>query len=125
MRQAFIKQKGGERRLGLVHQSPRQLGIWRAAIAWKAKAELHGEPSPFLLNPDAPVRLTMAFFVLQAKRSKKITLRPDLDKLVRSVLDALTGIVYKDDSQVSELTASKRLVRDPKEAMLVLVWGAA
>lgn len=33
--------------------------------------------------------------------------RPDLDKLVRAVLDALTGTVWKDDSQVVALTADK------------------
>ena len=32
---------------------------------------------------------------------------PDLDKLVRAVLDALTGYAYLDDSQVYEVRASK------------------
>ena len=35
------------------------------------------------------------------------TKKPDLDKLVRAVFDALTGIVWKDDSQVIEVLASK------------------
>ena len=35
--------------------------------------------------------------------------RPDLDKLIRAVLDALGSAgVFKDDSQVVQLTASKR-----------------
>jgi Holliday junction resolvase RusA-like endonuclease len=33
--------------------------------------------------------------------------RPDLDKLVRALGDALTGIVLVDDAQVAELAASK------------------
>lgn len=33
--------------------------------------------------------------------------KPDLDKLVRCVKDALTGVVWKDDSQVSVVRASK------------------
>ncbi len=33
--------------------------------------------------------------------------RPDIDKLARAVLDALTGIVYSDDSCVVELIARK------------------
>ena len=33
--------------------------------------------------------------------------RPDLDKLVRAVLDAMTGIVYEDDAQVAEVNAEK------------------
>lgn len=36
------------------------------------------------------------------------TTKPDLDKLIRSVLDALTGVVFVDDAQVVRLVASKR-----------------
>ena len=32
---------------------------------------------------------------------------PDLDKLIRGVLDALTAVVYRDDSQVTRITAQK------------------
>jgi len=34
--------------------------------------------------------------------------KPDVDKLCRAVLDALTGILYHDDAQVISLNASKR-----------------
>jgi Holliday junction resolvase RusA-like endonuclease len=34
--------------------------------------------------------------------------KPDIDKLARAVLDALTGVMFHDDSQVVELTVSKR-----------------
>ena len=37
---------------------------------------------------------------------KPIT-KPDLDNIAKLVLDALNGIVYKDDSQVVELSISK------------------
>lgn len=33
--------------------------------------------------------------------------RPDLDKLLRGLLDALTGVAFKDDSQVSDIDARK------------------
>ncbi|MDY0037975.1 MAG: RusA family crossover junction endodeoxyribonuclease [Zoogloea oleivorans] len=33
--------------------------------------------------------------------------KPDLDKLIRCVLDALTGVAWHDDSQVFEVRASK------------------
>lgn len=35
--------------------------------------------------------------------------KPDLDKLARAILDALTHTVIADDSQVVNLRASKRL----------------
>lgn len=39
--------------------------------------------------------------------------RPDLDKLVRALLDALTGVAFKDDSQVVDLDAAKRYSDPP------------
>ncbi len=38
--------------------------------------------------------------------------KPDLDKLTRAVLDALTGIVWRDDSQVVRLIVSKHYADD-------------
>ena len=32
----------------------------------------------------------------------------DVDKLVRAIFDAMTGIVYKDDSQVCDSSEQKR-----------------
>jgi crossover junction endodeoxyribonuclease RusA len=34
--------------------------------------------------------------------------KPDLDKLVRAVLDALTGIAWRDDAQVVSIQTTKR-----------------
>lgn len=36
----------------------------------------------------------------------KVTV-PDLDKLLRAVLDSLTGVVYKDDCQVTRIVSEK------------------
>lgn len=44
--------------------------------------------------------------------------RPDLDKLLRAVGDALTGIVWRDDSQVASIVASK--VYGPPGATLLV-----
>jgi Holliday junction resolvase RusA-like endonuclease len=35
------------------------------------------------------------------------TVPPDLDKLIRAVLDAMTAIAYLDDGQVTEINAVK------------------
>lgn len=34
--------------------------------------------------------------------------RPDVDKLARALLDALAGIAFEDDGQVTEMTTCKR-----------------
>jgi Holliday junction resolvase RusA-like endonuclease len=41
------------------------------------------------------------------KKVRYHTKKPDIDKLARAVLDALTGVLWKDDSQVVQLTAWK------------------
>lgn len=48
--------------------------------------------------------------------------KPDLDKLVRSTLDALTGVVFADDAQVVEVTARKLY---GSIGAIVAVWEAA
>ena len=45
--------------------------------------------------------------------------RPDIDKLVRAVLDALTMRVWRDDGQVVEVKASKRYSECPGVTIMV------
>ena len=44
--------------------------------------------------------------------------KPDLDKLLRAVGDALSGIVWRDDSQVVSVSASKLYTEGPPEAAI-------
>jgi crossover junction endodeoxyribonuclease RusA len=59
-----------------------------------------------------PVRLTAIFDmprpVSLPKRVIAATKKPDLDKLARAIKDAMTGVVWQDDSQVVALLVSKR-----------------
>jgi Holliday junction resolvase RusA-like endonuclease len=81
---------------------------WRKLVADLARLEMrkhHFVP----IGKNIPVRLTLDFYFDKepsVKRLDKIT-KPDLDKLVRSVGDAFTGIVFDDDAQVTELIARK------------------
>ena len=75
-------------------------------VALAAMRDLGMEPIP----AKQAVSLTAKFYFQRPKSKKKdaaMTVRPDLDKIVRSTFDALTGIVFGDDSQVTELTATK------------------
>jgi len=65
-----------------------------------------------VLNYSGPVSVVIQFILpepkhIPANRENRPTVRPDLDKLARAVLDALTGAAYKDDSQVVVLHATK------------------
>lgn len=50
---------------------------------------------------------TITVEALPEDRTQVIT-RPDIDKTIRSSLDALSGIAFADDGQVTEVVASKR-----------------
>lgn len=45
--------------------------------------------------------------VMKATAPMRHTQKPDIDKLSRAVLDALTGVVWVDDDQIDLLVASK------------------
>ncbi len=70
------------------------------------KAALKGKVDELYLGP---VYVDISFHMKRGKTVKREspTTRPDIDKMVRCVLDALTGTIYKDDSQVTMLRASK------------------
>lgn len=90
---------------------------WQRSIAAEARGV-----APGLL--DGAVRVELWFSMPRPKSHGKpgrkswaaehVT-RPDLDKLVRTVLDALTGIVWADDSQVVEVAARKCYADDSGE----------
>lgn len=51
--------------------------------------------------------------------------KPDVDKIARGVLDALTGTVYLDDAQVAAVSATKMYAEpgEPARAFIVVKWG--
>lgn len=57
------------------------------------------------------VAVTCNFFFIRPKSIKKNvthkTTKPDIDKCARSILDSLTGVCFRDDSQVVSLLATK------------------
>lgn len=79
---------------------------WREAV--QDAAVTHGcQPL------DGPVSVRLTFLMPRPKAMPKkanltMTKKPDLDKLARAVLDALTGVCFDDDSQVTRLLVVKR-----------------
>lgn len=112
------RRKDGSRYASVHYRVGTKLHAWRRAISVAARAEWGDEMTYH------PVRLTLVFYMKRplshyvglAGDIKIAYLRvahdtvPDLDKLVRAVMDALTECVYSDDSQVVDVSASKRYV---------------
>jgi len=70
-----------------------------------------------------PVRVELLFYFNRPKTVKRehMSVKPDIDKLSRSVLDCLSGRVIKDDSQVIILNARKEYT-DKSPGVLVRVY---
>lgn len=88
-------------RPGVRYLKADELYEWRASVARACPIDAP-EPGAY--------RVSITFHIERPKSVKRSmpTVYPDLDKLVRGVLDALTGRVWADDAQVCELVASKR-----------------
>lgn len=91
--------RGG--RIVLVETS-KGLKSWRETIAHVAK----------LTNPEVTtqaVKLDLLFLLPAPKKPVRRfpTTKPDLDKLARACLDALSGVYYVDDAQVVALDLQK------------------
>lgn len=79
---------------------------WREAVA-RIAGENIDEPK------EGPIRLVLEFIMPRTKAmgnkvAQPMTQKPDLDKLIRSTCDGLTGPGYVDDSQVVSVLAVKR-----------------
>ena len=86
----------------VIHNKGSELAAWRSAIALTARK--HG------VRPISdPVTIDLKFCMPKPRTVKREypSVAPDLDKLIRAVLDGLTAIAYIDDGQVVKIRAEK------------------
>jgi len=93
---------------GILVESSKAVAPWRTTVAWHA-AQTH-TAAPL----DGPLAVHIEFVMPRPAGCPKRTTppavkRPDIDKLARAVLDAITDVVVRDDSQIVDLHATKRL----------------
>lgn len=99
--------KGATR--AIITSDNKKLKPWRQEISLTALVAMRDTlPAP----REVGIEIYVDFFFDKPKStSKKVihkTTKPDLDKLLRGVLDALTGVAYVDDSQVIRSGQSKQ-----------------
>lgn len=112
---AFTRRGGG---VGVEEGNADKVRPWMSSISLAAR-------DAGTTATDGPIRVGMTFVFPRPKghfNSKGLvrgtapaahTKKPDIDKLIRAVLDALTGVAFADDSQVVTLEpASKRYARE-------------
>jgi crossover junction endodeoxyribonuclease RusA len=112
---------------GRLIESSKAVGPWRERIAMAAAAAMGGRP------PWAGCEISVALdFAMprpaslpRSRPTPPAIKRPDADKLARACLDAMTHIVFADDSQVTSLIAYKRIAEpdeQPGVDIKVLAW---
>lgn len=111
---------------GVMIEAAKGLKSWRKQIADVATMHRSRDAALF---PDQALTVELEFVVARpkyaigkllpaAKRSSG-----DIDKLARAVLDGLTGVCYRDDSQVTALTCRKRLAEPGEEIGVHVTYG--
>lgn len=117
---AFAVKKGG-RYTGkvVVTQDNKNTDPWRTLVAQRAREALRSNPKIsgpcivsltfFFMRPASHYGTGKNWGVLKASAPKFHCVKPDVDKLERAVLDALTAAgVYEDDARVVRLVGEKR-----------------
>lgn len=112
------KRIGINRRTGGVYdQQPKEREYYR----WQLSSQFKDEP----LSIGTPVEIKLLFHMpipksIKGRMRKDMissyvyhTKKPDIDNLTKLILDAMTGIVYTDDSQIVKLSACKRYAQKP------------
>jgi Holliday junction resolvase RusA-like endonuclease len=89
----------------VVDVNPESLGAWRSAVALAAAEAAAGKTISGAIEVSATFYLKQPLSVKRAYPS----VRPDVDKLLRSLLDGLTGSgIWHDDSQVVDVFLRER-----------------
>lgn len=101
----------------MVDANPKS-GPWMNAVAHQASQAMAGKP---LLTGPVELVVTFAFprpksHYRTGKNATQLRLdapewhakKPDSDKLIRAIGDGMTGVVYRDDSQIAALKVEKR-----------------
>jgi crossover junction endodeoxyribonuclease RusA len=86
----------------VIHNKGSELAAWRSAVALTAR---QNGARPLT----DPISIEIKFYLPRPKTVKRPepSVAPDLDKLIRAVLDGLTAIAYIDDGQVTQISAQK------------------
>ena len=115
--------KGSKRHVGngRLIESSKKLPVWMRAVKQEAAKNRPSEPI------DGPATILMHFYLPRPKRPRydAPAVKPDADKLARSILDGLeAGGILKNDSRVTHLQATKHYATQttPPGAHITITW---
>lgn len=107
--------KGSMRHIGkgrVIPDTRKTLTTWVACIKHNLR-QRYPDMIPVLKPEGVVLHLDFTFRRPKSVRRELMTVKPDVDKLARAVLDALSGMLYEDDAQVTELSIRKGYSLNP------------
>ncbi|MDA7028481.1 RusA family crossover junction endodeoxyribonuclease [Bacillus sp. CLL-7-23] len=101
-----------------VNKNAQRYLAYKDFIKWEAKKQMKNEPFELgALHVDITFVMPIPKSWSKKKQQQSIrtlhTKKPDIDNLVKGVFDALNKIAWKDDNQVSKVTACKKYGEKP------------
>jgi Holliday junction resolvase RusA-like endonuclease len=105
------------RKTGAVY-TPVATAQFEKEVAWQAKVAMKGRepasgPLSVVVGCWCPMPKSFTKAQRQAALAGEIWPKGDTDNFAKSVLDSLNGIVWNDDEQITQLTATKRYSSAP------------
>lgn len=84
----------------------------KASADWKQTVLLQALPHKPPVPSEAPLSVALDFYLVRPKslpkRVRAHTRKPDAENLLKNSLDALTGVVWRDDAQIIRLVVTKQ-----------------
>ena len=99
-----------------VTYTPEKTKQYEQEISTTAQCAMFGK-----MMMEGPVKVGIHAFFHHKTKTGFHASRPDLDNVVKAVLDGLNGVVFKDDAAVAKISASKQYVNDEEQERVEVV----
>lgn len=107
-------------RQGIMMYDPAKVKNFKAKLHDMAKYLYPGEPLEKELAVEIWFYRSVQKSISKVERRRRLlgihgpTVKPDLDNYIKSCLDALNGVLWKDDNLITTITAHKIYAEEPR-----------
>lgn len=107
-------------RQGIMMYDPAKVKNFKRRLHDMAKYQYHGEPLTGELSVKICFYRAVQNSISKIERHRRLTgvhgptVKPDLDNYIKSTLDALNGVLWKDDNLITTITAHKKYAEQPR-----------
>ena len=104
--------KDGKKPRAILTSDNTKMKPYRQQVGWAAlDARAKAGHNGLFAEKQVAVGVEMKFYFERpqsiSKKRIHISVKPDIDKICRSTIDAMTGVIFADDAQIIQLVASK------------------